>query len=1010
MKKDQLSIENLVDSYRKFKSNVFYSKNLQYQKSVIAEFESNRKNVEQVFRNIYNALICEDENYFTSLIDNISFYVFNKNICEIDTMTDDNFISNKGAEKKITINKFNFFIKAPIEIFIIDSLWASIIAGTYYKNSAKIPDYVYGNKIHSNLLKDNQSSSITDRVSFKSLHFYERYYQQYLAWKNNAIKVAEKEYDSNNDCYILTLDFTSFYYSVCLDFDQMFNNLVELDKKYRAYSFLHKIIFAIFKKYSSVISRYYSIINKGQVIIPIGLLSSGLVANIYLEDFDNRVKNIEGVLHYGRYVDDTIFVIKKDSLNIEEQSNDLERCIFDNLFKTVFVKEGDKYRIRNENYLSIKKDKIKLIYFDSKYPKDLIDKLKAAEIPASEANLYPDITDDFKSAVSNIFKENISLKVRETGVIKIDSKKLLSSIQGYLFSRIGKKDGEESNKESSEMERVKKNFEKNIDSSIDDSSLLDLKDNWSKLMFFENAVFKTREKFSEQILKMINNLSFTQEDIKKLEKSGYFHVEQIISKFKTSLKKLHDIAKESVVAITNVKRSGSLSYKLRNSNMIDYTLINLPLINYYNINKSMRVNYFTYNLKRFQEVDISAFELDNFKIRYSPIFIHFNQFEFLQLYLRRDTINEQNTFVDLYNAYKKEVFIHFSDAEALMPVVCAETRGKNAVYGLVSINIGYSNCPSLDDTYVGLANIDMSKHDLTRLSKKGNKTVTYLNLKHYGDLRFKKDLIRLLKENMHLEERSYPKKSSENKEPHSKIGNKFLIFPETFLEFEWLPIVEKYARQTKTVVVTGIKYFVVKDRLYNFQATIIPYTISNKYTSTIIVLREKNDYAPFEKEIANNSHYKTIDSKVPLYYLISLPSGLKFTPFICYELTDIYARSLFKNCVDFVVSCEFNQDIKYFSNVVESTSRELFAYVAQVNSSNYGDTKIVAPYHEKDKTIVSISGGLKSTVHKGKINISKLRRFLDDYQSCEVKKDYHSLKEGENALFKKPSARSGFKK
>ena len=1012
MKRNPYSINDLIDSYRKYKSNVFYSKNLQYQRSIIADFESKRNNVEVVFKKIYDALVSNDAGFFKPIINKIDFKLFNKNVVERNLPKDDRYISNIGADKKVSIEKFNFFISAPIEIFIIDSLWSSIVAGAYYKHNHGVPEYIFGNKVHSNLFKENSSPYIEDRISFKSLHFYERYYPQYLAWKNEAINEVENQYDSNNDCYILTLDFTSFYYSVSLDFGSLFNQLVISDKDYNNFAFLHNIVREVYKKYSLLVSKYFSEVGKDQTIIPIGLLSSGLIANIYLKNFDEKASNIKGLVHYGRYVDDTIFVIKKESLNTEEKENsNLANIILESLFKDVFVKEEKMFRVIGENKLSIKEDTIKLIYFDSKYPRDLIDKLKSTELPASEANLYPDISDDFKSAVSNIFEESISLKVRDADTIKIDSKKLMTSIQGYLFGRIGKSSDVESKKESTELDKVKKNFEKNIDSSISGSVLLDLKDNWFKLMFFENVVFETREKFSEKILKTINELTFSQDEIEKLKTNGYLNIERLIKRFKSSLVEVHNIAKDSVAAITNVQRSGSLSYKLRNCNMIDYSLINLPLINYYNINMTKNVNYFTYDLREFQKVNINDFSLDEFKIKFSPSFIHFNQFEFLQLYLRREVINKHNTFVDMYEEYKKKVFVRFSDAEALLPKISFDQRGKNSVYTLISIDVDSSDAVNPNDTYIGLANIDMSKHELTKTVKRGKKATTYLSLSHYGDLKFKKDLIRLLRENTHLEERSYQKKTNTNEEvSYSIIGNKFLIFPETFLEYEWLPIVEKYSRKTKTVVVTGIKYFVVGNRVYNFQATIIPYTISNKYTSTVILLREKNDYAPFEKEIVHNNGYKTFDSPEPLYFLISLPSGIKFAPFICYELTDIYARSLFKNSVDFIVACEFNQDIIYFSNVIESTSRELFAFVAQVNSSNYGDTKIVAPYHEKDKTLISISGGLKTSVHKGKINISNLRTFLSDFQNCNTICNYQALNEGSDKLFKKPSARSGFKK
>ena len=52
-------------------------------------------------------------------------------------------------------------------------------------------------------------------------------------------------------------------------------------------------------------SLFFAKENRG---LPIGNLTSQLFGNIYLDEFDHFVKKILGVEHYGRYVDDMIFV------------------------------------------------------------------------------------------------------------------------------------------------------------------------------------------------------------------------------------------------------------------------------------------------------------------------------------------------------------------------------------------------------------------------------------------------------------------------------------------------------------------------------------------------------------------------------------------------------------------------------------------------------------------------------------------------------------------------------
>ncbi|WP_259373127.1 reverse transcriptase domain-containing protein, partial [Roseateles chitinivorans] len=58
------------------------------------------------------------------------------------------------------------------------------------------------------------------------------------------------------------------------------------------------------------ISKYIDVPNlkKTESILPIGLLSSGLLGNLVLKEFDKKIKEEINPSYYGRYVDDILLV------------------------------------------------------------------------------------------------------------------------------------------------------------------------------------------------------------------------------------------------------------------------------------------------------------------------------------------------------------------------------------------------------------------------------------------------------------------------------------------------------------------------------------------------------------------------------------------------------------------------------------------------------------------------------------------------------------------------------
>lgn len=84
---------------------------------------------------------------------------------------------------------------------------------------------------------------------------------------------------------------------------------------------------------------------------------------------------------------------------------------------------------------------------------------------------------------------------------------------------------------------------------------------------------------------------------------------------------------------------------------------------------------------------------------------------------------------------------------------------------------------------------------------------------------------------------------------------------------------------------------------------------------------------------------------------------------------------MFQSYADFLVAIEWNRDVNYYSNILESLSRDIHCYCVQVNSSNYGDSRITMPSKTEEKDIMRTKGGKNSTILVDEIDIKRLGSF-----------------------------------
>lgn len=167
-------------------------------------------------------------------------------------------------------------------------------------------------------------------------------------------------------------------------------------------------------------------------------------------------------------------------------------------------------------------------------------------------------------------------------------------------------------------------------------------------------------------------------------------------------------------------------------------------------------------------------------------------------------------------------------------------------------------------------------------------------------------------------------------------------------------------------------YYHYNKSMFFIRKKIAIFESSENFENTFIMLAESLKDSLRHKEYFDNL-YKDIDSRIlPKKFEDNNPNGIaatsnyfkeeKFLKRVNYyidapiellilELTDIKARAALKSLVNTVYAIEFNSDTNYYSNLVESLSRDIQAFVVQVNTAQYGDSRITAPYKSEKKIL-----------------------------------------------------------
>lgn len=356
---EMFTVQQVYSAYRRLKSYFYYDNTNLFMRLKIAEFEedvvdkiSNSKDsdsyvqtLESKFKSIADCLNELMEAFVTSEFQDINTFEeeqllalfeskrFGSYFKDItcypvpkDFASDDenerksyHFITNKISKVDIELEKCNYMIDAPIEIHIISELWVEFVGA---KLSRYFKKYNYANQLN---VSEGDETKIKN-----SIMLFKPYFIGYQKWRDEALDEAKRLLEKGNDVTILSLDIKRYYYSARINMQDINNELSKSENEQedaQQVRFLNVLLQLIHSCYQKRVERYLDDDcksneqdeQKRRYVLPVGLVSSALLANYYLYKFDRHVVEAIAPSFYGRYVDDLIFVFKNRP--VEETSS-----------------------------------------------------------------------------------------------------------------------------------------------------------------------------------------------------------------------------------------------------------------------------------------------------------------------------------------------------------------------------------------------------------------------------------------------------------------------------------------------------------------------------------------------------------------------------------------------------------------------------------------------------------------------------------------------------------------
>lgn len=986
-------------AYKKLKSSLYYDKTQSIVRDQLVNFESEQDNLDEFFekmaREFSNANTRNE--LFQEILNTISYYSFPKSL-----ETEEKDIIKNYYKKEILIKENQCFIEMDIRGHILGVLWLILIG---YRVDKNIYTYSYGNRIRKNLYNE-----FSESPTF-SPYLFEPYFQQYEGWRDKAMDEALTHLHNGQDIIILTLDFKRFYYSVDITKELMnriyYDEIVTVQGESSELKELNEFIYSVIENYARKFDEFGK-----RNILPIGFLPSNVLSNYALRNFDKAILDGWNPIYFGRYVDDVIIVDKiemNSDLFVKSQENELksenvisyflEQCTGWKGLNGIKCRNGKKYALLNKELendneddykfvlnklynpmendnseIVIKNDKFKIFYFKAGESDALItcfkeniskNKSEFRHMPEDEAIFqkddYSKIYDLQNSETINKFRGITGISVNRFELSKLLGKHL----------RIG-----------GLIDDVRETgFEKQIGGILNSRVIIENYNVWEKVVevLIINESWEALESIVGKLLMAIDMLDFENEStLLRTKVTLYKYLNSILNR------SLALVWGEEVEKFIN-----ELNKKIQEGKMGNILFL-------FDLSQSKRNNYCKTRMidKSVMPIFIDMLQID--KICETKQICNLTNFKQMICFCKNEWIDDYVYYPYLVTMYD---FSMISCIEELMKNKDSfgdlELLFKNQINNYVKSNYLMNENDKINQTIQVKKIRNQENYLVTIKGEKKNKIkIAIANVKlNHNNFRG----VVLDKPN-----RSYHRYTELSKIINEAIDEKadVLIMPESYMPFEWLSTVARTCTRNNIAIISGVEHIKIEKKIFNLTAIILPYE-DIVTRSAFISFHLKRHYAPSEKQEISGYRLQEVEGN---HYELYQWHDCYFPVYCCYELTSITERAIFQSYADFLIAIEWNKDINYYSNILESLSRDIHCYCVQVNSSDYGDSRITKPSKTEDKNIMRTKGGKNSTILVDEIDIQMMREFqLKEYNLQIIDKRYKPTPPGfdHNVVLKK---------
>jgi predicted amidohydrolase len=195
-----------------------------------------------------------------------------------------------------------------VEMHVVSSLWVNKVG---HKFDASLDDSSYGARVRRYRAEPNSGTHGAFQID--AVGTFKPYFSAYRSWRQDGMTAARKALQNGDSVVVVTMDLQSYYHSIDPNFilNHTFHRKAGVHSgrnKLTAddIAFTQQIVTAM----ETWARQIPGIASDGPVGLPVGPAAARVMANCLLCDFDRQMQTKLSPIHYGRYIDDVLLVLR----------------------------------------------------------------------------------------------------------------------------------------------------------------------------------------------------------------------------------------------------------------------------------------------------------------------------------------------------------------------------------------------------------------------------------------------------------------------------------------------------------------------------------------------------------------------------------------------------------------------------------------------------------------------------------------------------------------------------